>query len=81
VGDSRSGDGLWAGRHEALLAVNPADGRYEWSFHTQLTCRSEKPLKPDWIEYNNVLPGKVGRCMLFAPEKELYRRKGEWLSL
>ena len=70
VGDSRSGDGLWAGRHEALLAVNPADGRYEWSFHTQLTCRSEKPLKPDWIEYNNVLPGKVGRCMLFAPEKE-----------
>ena len=54
----------------AVLACNHATGRYEWELQTIIACTAEEPVKLPWIEYNNVYPGKCGRCMLFAPTKE-----------
>lgn len=69
--DSHDAAGSWRGHHEATLAVNPVTRRYEWSLKTSLACVADKPVVPakNWIEFNNVYPGTVGRCMLFAPQK------------
>jgi len=54
----------------AALSCNETTGRYEWHVSTALTCTADEPVRLPWIEYNNVYPGKCGRCMLFAPAKQ-----------
>ena len=71
TGDSRDAAGLWRGHHEATLSLNPATNRFEWAFETTLASAAGQAVTParNWIEFNNVYPGTVGRCMLFAPQK------------
>jgi hypothetical protein len=38
--------------------------------HTAITNQADKPIEIPNLEYNNVYPGKAGRCMMFAPTKE-----------
>ena len=66
---SKSADGEFEGRHQALIAVSEDTGCYEWSLETTLVCKAKKPVELRWIEYNNVYPHGTGRCMLFAPQK------------
>jgi hypothetical protein len=65
-----SADGRFASETTAVLSANEATGRYEWDFQTTITCTAQAPVELSWIEYNNIYPGKCGRCMLFAPTKE-----------
>lgn len=70
VGDSKSDDGLFTVRTEATLSTDERHSRYQWRVHHVLTYRGTTPVYIGGMEFNNVYPGKVGRCMLFAPDKE-----------
>ena len=70
VGESVDKKGLWKGRHEAILSLNPVNRRFEWSFKSDLVCLAKEPVKLTWMEYNNVYPSKAGLCMLYEPQKE-----------
>jgi hypothetical protein len=38
--------------------------------HTVITCTADGPSDLAGIEYNNIYPGKAGRCFMFADSKE-----------
>ena len=63
-------NGRVASETTASLHVDESVGRYEWEMETIITNRSDKPITATGLEYNNVYPGKTGRCMLYAPSKE-----------
>lgn len=69
VGRSRSPDGTCQGLHEAVLGVDPASGRYEWTVTSSLACTADLPAGVTSIEYNNIYPAGAGRGMLCAPHK------------
>lgn len=73
IGDGHSKDGNFTSTTVARCAVNLANGRYEWDFVTDVTCRADKPVQLSWLEYNNVYPGKCGRCFLYAPHKQYHQ--------
>ncbi|MGI6496770.1 MAG: hypothetical protein ACOX5G_11945 [Kiritimatiellia bacterium] len=68
-GVSRDPGDLWRGHTAATLSPNPATGRLEWAFETSLEYLGDRAIDVESLEYNNVYPGTVGRCMLFAPQK------------
>ena len=69
-GRSTDEDGKFESAHTATLYVTADGSRYEWGFETTVTCTAGEPVHRSWLEYNNIYPGKTGRCMLFAPTKE-----------
>ena len=73
VGESTDTQGLWKDRHIATLSLNPQTRRFEWAFQTEMTCIASAPVTLQWLEFNNVYPGKAGRCMLYEKEKEFDR--------
>ena len=70
IGRSESDDGSFVSDHTATLHSDEQGARYEWSFETAVTCTASQPVERSWVEYNNIYPGKAGRCALFAPSKE-----------
>ena len=62
-------DGQFGSSTDARLFLG-TDGRYRWDVETTIDNRSRETKDLPAIEYNNVYPGKAGRCMLFAPTKE-----------
>ncbi len=70
--EAQSRDGRFRSRTAATIGVNPQTGWYEWSLTTSMTSLADKPVTLAGVEFNNIYPGKAGRCMLFAPEKEYH---------
>ena len=70
VGESASADGAFAARTTAVLAPDAAGRAYAWEMETILTCTADAPVALPGVEYNNVYPGRTGRCMMFAATKE-----------
>jgi len=70
VGESSDVAGQWKIDCEAVLSLNPATRRFEWAFQTAMTCVAAAPVLLGGVEFNNVYPGRAGRCMLFEPGKE-----------
>jgi hypothetical protein len=69
-GCAQSADGNFRAETTAELTADAAMDQYRWTLTTRLTCTAEAPTALQWIEFNNVYPGKAGRCMLYAPQKE-----------
>lgn len=68
IGKGRSADGAFTSTTIAELYCDEIAEEYQWTLHTTITC--EKSADLHGIEYNNVYPAHVGRCMLFTPHKE-----------
>lgn len=66
---SHSADRRFLGRHQALLQVNRATKRYEWACQTSLTYLLPESVQLAGIEYNNLLPARVGGRLLHAATK------------
>ena len=70
TGRGATADGRFNSVTTATLAADANNTRYEWNLATTIKCLADEPTPMPHLEYNNVYPGKCGRCMLFAPEKE-----------
>ena len=69
VGLSVSGDGRLRGECRAELGVDAATGRYVWQLETKLACASAEPVVLPMVEYNNILPARVGGRFLWEQQK------------
>ena len=72
IGVAHSKDGSFRSDTHAELHVDAETGQYEWILETVLTCTAAQPVALSWVEFNNVYPGKCGRCFLYAQEKEYH---------
>lgn len=70
IGDSRTPDGRFTARTLATLRADAGGARYFWDCRTTFTSIAREPVTLEGVEFNNIYPGKAGRCFLFAPEKE-----------
>jgi len=70
TGRGATEDGRFTSCTVATLRTNAGESRYEWHLATTIKCHADEPMTVRGLEYNNVYPGRCGRCMFFAPEKE-----------
>jgi hypothetical protein len=82
TGTSRSGDGRFEAFTEAILAADGNGARYFWTCRSKIVCTAAEPVRLARLEFNNIYPGKCGRCFMFAADKEYDRtlmvdREGE----
>lgn len=73
TGVSKSSDGRFEAVTEAILSADRDGGRYLWTCHTAILCSSPTPVTLAGLEFNNIYPGKCGRCFMFAADKEFDR--------
>ena len=73
VGQSVSADGRLRGECRAELGIDAATGRYAWQMETKLACAGSEPVALPSLEYNNVLPARVGGRFLWARQKAFDR--------
>jgi hypothetical protein len=73
VGRSVSADGRLRGECRAELGIDAATGRYAWQMETRLACAGTEPVALPSLEYNNVLPARVGGRFLWARQKAFDR--------
>jgi hypothetical protein len=69
VGLSVSGDGRLRGECRAELGIDAATGRYAWQMETKLSCAGAEPVVLPMVEYNNILPARVGGRFLWEQQK------------
>ena len=69
-GRGETADGKFTSETIAVLHPDDKMSRYEWDMETMITNATGEPIAIRGLEYNNVYPGKAGRCLCFAPEKE-----------
>ncbi len=70
---SRSKDGNFEAYTEAVLSADEMRARYFWTCRSCIACTADEPVNISGVEYNNIYPGKCGRCFMFAPDKEFDR--------
>lgn len=68
TGISRSDDGIIHARVTAVLTLT-ASGEYRWHVDHHVENRGESEADVQWLEFNNIYPGRTGRCFLFAADK------------
>jgi hypothetical protein len=73
TGTSRSEDGRFEAFTEAVLSADNSGARYFWTCRSAITCRAPSPVTLAGLEFNNIYPGKTGRCFMFAADKEYDR--------
>ena len=72
VGHAATADGKFTADTTAVLHPDEKMSRYEWDFETSITNVSGEHQPITHLEYNNVYPGKAGKCLFFAQEKEYH---------
>ena len=73
TGASRSQDGNFEATTEAVLSADSSGARYFWTCRSAIVCRAPAPVTLAGVEFNNIYPGKTGRCFMFAADKEYDR--------
>jgi len=66
---SYSDDNTFKSVTKALLYVCEEGSLYQWKLDTTITSIAERDIAMNSVEYNNLYPHGVGRCMLFEREK------------
>ncbi len=72
VAQGDSADQRFHSRTNACLLFDEEQGEYRWDLVTTLSCTADEPVDLPRIEYNNVYPGKAGRCFMYASQKEYH---------
>jgi hypothetical protein len=73
TGTSRAEDGRFEAVTEAVLSADSNGARYFWTCRSTIVCRASEPVTLHGLEFNNIYPGKCGRCFMFAADKEFDR--------
>jgi hypothetical protein len=72
-GESVSADSRLRGECHAELGVDAATGRYIWLLKTTLACAGTESVALPVVEYNNVIPARVGGRFLWERQKAFDR--------
>jgi len=71
--ESRAPDGQFEAVTEAILSADSSAARYFWMCRSTIVCRAPRPVSRANVEFNNIYPGKCGRCFMFTADKEYDR--------